>query len=133
MAQLAFSVSTPAEPLTCDIASMGGIVTFTCADGKLRLWLTAESRLAHTLALIGAARRRGVSSSMMPRVAHGTEKSGSVAESCRDADMSGGLSHCRPLIIVDNVPPESIRAAAHDIACRASKVNILAVGTFAIN
>ena len=62
-----------------------------------------------------------------------TLKSGSVAESCRGAHMSGGLSHCRPLIIVDNVPPESIRAAAHDIACRASKVNILAVGTFAIN
>jgi hypothetical protein len=57
----------------------------------------------------------------------------SVAESCRGAHMSGGLSHCRPLIIVDDVPPESIRAAAHDIACRASKVNILAVGTFAIN
>jgi isopenicillin N synthase-like dioxygenase len=28
--------------------------------------------------------------------------------------MSAGLSHCRPLIIVDNVPPESIRAAAHE-------------------
>ena len=51
----------------------------------------------------------------------------------RSPHMSGGLSHCRPLVIVDNVPPESIRAAAHDIACRASKVNILAVGTFAIN
>jgi hypothetical protein len=46
---------------------------------------------------------------------------------------SGGLSHCRPLIIVDNVPPEAIRAAAHDIACRASEVNVLAVRTFAIN
>ena len=51
MAQLAFSVSTPAEPLTCDIARRGGIVAFTCADGKLRLWLTAESRLAQTLEL----------------------------------------------------------------------------------
>src|SRR3954452_9948743 len=51
MAQLAFSVSTSAEPLTCDIARTGGIVAFTCADGKLRLWLTRESRLAHTLAL----------------------------------------------------------------------------------
>jgi hypothetical protein len=37
------------------------------------------------------------------------------------------------LIIVDNVPPEAIRAAAHDIARRAPKVNILAVGTFAID
>src|SRR5262249_37186275 len=62
-----------------------------------------------------------------------TRTSGSVTESCRGAHMSGGLSHCRPLIIVDDVPPESIRAAAHDIACRASKVNILAAGTFAIN
>ena len=60
-------------------------------------------------------------------------KRGSIAESCRGAHMSGGLSHCRPLIIVDNVPPESIRAAAHDIACRPSEVNVLAVGTFAIN
>jgi hypothetical protein len=30
-------------------------------------------------------------------------------------DLSGGLSHRRPLIVVDQVPPESIRAAAHDI------------------
>ena len=60
-------------------------------------------------------------------------KSGSIAESCRGAHMSGGLSHCRPLIIVDNVPPESIRAAAQDIACRASEVHVLAVGTCAIN
>jgi len=51
MAQLAFSLPTPAEPLTSDIARRGGIVAFTCADGKLRLWLTAESRLAHTLPL----------------------------------------------------------------------------------
>jgi hypothetical protein len=64
---------------------------------------------------------------------HGAETSGSVAESCRGAYRSGELSHCRPLVIVDDVPPESIRAAAHDIACRASKVNILAVGTLAIN
>ena len=60
-------------------------------------------------------------------------KSGSVAESCRGGHMSGGLSHCRPLIIVDNVPPEPVRAAAHDIACRASEVDGLAVGTLAIN
>src|SRR5215831_17150351 len=46
---------------------------------------------------------------------------------------SGGLSHRRPKIIVDQVPPESIRAAAHDIACRASEVHVLAVGTCAIN
>jgi hypothetical protein len=60
-------------------------------------------------------------------------KSGSIAESCRGAHMSGGPSHCRPLIIVDNVPPESIRAAAQDIACRASEVHVLAVRTCAIN
>ena len=70
---------------------------------------------------------------MMPRLAHGTEKSGSVGESRLGAHMSGGLSHCSTLIIVDNVPPEAIRAAAHDIARRAPKVNILAVGTFAID
>ena len=60
-------------------------------------------------------------------------KSGSIADSCRGAHMSGGLSHRRPKIIVDQVPPESIRAAAHDIACRASEVHVLAVGTCAIN
>ena len=77
----------------------------------------------------------GISRLRRPRRAspHAAEKSASVAESCRGAHMSGGMSHCRPLIVVDDVPPESIRAAAHDIACRASKVNILAVGTFAIN
>jgi choline dehydrogenase-like flavoprotein len=60
-------------------------------------------------------------------------KSGSIADSCRGAHLSGGLSHRRPKIIVDQVPPESIRAAAHDIACRASEVHVLAVGTCAIN
>ena len=61
------------------------------------------------------------------------EKSGSIAESCRGAYMSGGLSHCRPLIIIDYVPPKSIRAAAQDIGRRASDVHVLAVGTYAIN
>src|SRR4051795_12145310 len=51
MAQLAFSFATPAEPLTCDIARNGKVVASACADGSLRLWLMAESRLAHTLAL----------------------------------------------------------------------------------
>ena len=60
-------------------------------------------------------------------------KSGSIADNCLGAHMSGGLSHRRPKIIVDQVPPESIRAAAHDIACRASEVHALAVGTCAIN
>jgi hypothetical protein len=60
-------------------------------------------------------------------------KGDSIAESCRGAQISGGLSHCRPLIIVDQVPPKSIRATAQDIACRASKVHVLAVGTYAIN
>ncbi len=47
--------------------------------------------------------------------------------------LSGGLSHRRPTTIVDQVPPESIRAAARDIACRAFDVHVLAVGTCAIN
>ena len=60
-------------------------------------------------------------------------KSCSVADSYRGAHMSSGMSHRRPLIIVDDVPPESIGAAARDIACRASEVHLLAVGTCAIN
>ncbi len=51
MAQLAFSFSTPAQPLTCDIARNGALVVSACGDGNLRLWSTGESRLAHTLAL----------------------------------------------------------------------------------
>ena len=51
----------------------------------------------------------------------------------RGAHVSGGLSHRRPKTIVDQVPPESIRAAARDIACRAFDVHVLAVGTCAIN
>jgi hypothetical protein len=47
--------------------------------------------------------------------------------------MSDGLSHRRPLIVIDYVPPASIRASAHDIACRASEVHVLAVGACAIN
>ena len=62
-----------------------------------------------------------------------TLKSGSIAESCRGAHVSGGLSHRRPTTIVDQVPPESIRAAARDIACRAFDVHVLAIGTCAIN
>src|SRR5215813_10123274 len=49
------------------------------------------------------------------------------------AHMSGGLSHRRPKTIVDQVPPESIRAAARDIACCAFDVHVLAVGTCAIS
>src|SRR5262249_22613763 len=60
-------------------------------------------------------------------------KSGSIADSCRGAHMSGRLSHRRPKTIVDQVPPESIRAAARDIACRAFDVHVLAVATCAIN
>src|SRR5262245_4025965 len=60
-------------------------------------------------------------------------KSGSIAESCCRAHVSGGLSHRRPKTIVDQVPPASIRAAARDIACRACDVHVLAVGTCAIN
>src|SRR5262249_17761719 len=51
-----------------------------------------------------------------------------IAESCRRAHVSGGLSHRRPKIIVDQVPPASIRAAARDIACRASEVHVLSEG-----
>jgi hypothetical protein len=50
----------------------------------------------------------------------------------RGVHMSGRLSHRRPWI-VDNVPTESISAAAHDIASLASEVHVLAVGTRAIN
>ena len=62
-----------------------------------------------------------------------TLNSGSIAESCRGAHVSGGLAHRRPKTIVDQVPPASIRAAARDIACRAFDVHVLAVGTCAIN
>jgi hypothetical protein len=51
----------------------------------------------------------------------------------RLAHRSGGLSHCCPLIIIDYEPPESVRTAAHDIACCASEVHVLAVGPCAIN
>jgi hypothetical protein len=63
----------------------------------------------------------------------GAEKSGSVAEGYPGAHLSRGLPHCRPLTVVDDVPPASIHTAAHDVACRASKVNIVAVGTFTID
>jgi hypothetical protein len=49
------------------------------------------------------------------------------------ATCSGGLSHCCPEIVVDHVPPESIRAATHDIACGAFEVHVFAVVTCAIN
>ena len=62
-----------------------------------------------------------------------TLKRSFIAASSRDAAMSGRLSHCSPLIIIDNVPPESIRAAAQDIASRASDVHVLAVGPRTIN
>ena len=60
-------------------------------------------------------------------------KSGSVAESCRGAHTSGGMSHRRALIIVDNVPPEPIRAAPHDVARCAVHVHDLAVRTCSVN
>src|SRR5215470_11925159 len=47
--------------------------------------------------------------------------------------MSGGLSHRRPLIVIDYEPPAPIRAAAHDIARRAFEVHLLAVATRAID
>ena len=60
-------------------------------------------------------------------------KRGFIAASCGSAPMSGTPPHRRPLIIVDQVSPESIRAAAQDIGCRASEANMPAVGTCAIN
>jgi len=73
-------------------------------------------------------RQRGIAVIGDPRL-----KRRIIAASCSGVTMSGGLSHRRPLIIVDQVSPESIRAAAQDIGCRASEVNMLAVGTCAIN
>jgi hypothetical protein len=60
-------------------------------------------------------------------------KGGFVAEGCRGAHVSGGLSYRRSKGIVDQVAPASVRAAAHDIACRAFEVHVLAVGTCAID
>ncbi|GII32332.1 hypothetical protein Pmi06nite_57740 [Planotetraspora mira] len=69
----------------------------------------------------------------MAVIVDATLKSGSIAESFRGARVSGGLSHRRPKIVVDQVPPESIRAAVRDIACRPFEVHVLTVGTCAIN
>jgi hypothetical protein len=52
---------------------------------------------------------------------------------CRGAHMSGGMSHRRALIIVDNVPPEPIGAATHDVARCAVHVHDLAVRTCSVN
>jgi choline dehydrogenase-like flavoprotein len=60
-------------------------------------------------------------------------KSGSIADGCHGAHISGGLSHRRPKTIVDQVPPEPIPATAHDITCRASEVHVFAAGICAIN
>ena len=79
------------------------------------------------------AKRGRHSASMSVRSATEIRPCGSIADSCRGAHMSGGLSHRRPKTIVDQVPPESIRAAARDIACCAFDVHVLAVGTCAIN
>jgi hypothetical protein len=62
-----------------------------------------------------------------------TPKRGSIVESRRGAHVSGGLPHRRPLIVVDHVPPDSVRAAAHNVACRASEVHVRTVGTCAVN
>jgi hypothetical protein len=58
---------------------------------------------------------------------------GSIAESCRGAHTLGGMSYRRALIIVDNVPPEPIRAAPHDVARCAVHVHGLAVRTCSVN
>jgi hypothetical protein len=58
---------------------------------------------------------------------------GFVAGGCRGAQVSGGLSYCRAESVVDQVSPASVRAAAHDIACRAFDVYVFAVGTCAVN
>src|SRR5262245_40943450 len=80
-----------------------------------------------------AWRRTARAPSWRSRSIDATLKSGSIAESCRGAHLSGGLSHRRPKTIVDQVPPASIRAAARDIACRAFDVHVLAVVTCAID
>lgn len=58
---------------------------------------------------------------------------GATAESRRGARASGGMSHRRALIIVDNVPPEPIRAAPHDVARCAVHMHDLAVRTCSVN
>jgi len=59
-------------------------------------------------------------------------KCGSIPESCRGPYVRWGVA-LPSLIIVDQVPPESIRAAMHDIACRALEMHVIAVGTCAVN
>ena len=55
-------------------------------------------------------------------------KSGSIAESCRGAHMSGGLSHCRPLTIVDNVPPVvDLSQACKSFSCSRQAVMATAI------
>ena len=49
------------------------------------------------------------------------------------SDSLGELSHRCPLIVVNQVTPESIRTAAHDIACGASELHVLAVRTCAFD
>jgi hypothetical protein len=88
----------------------------------IRFWLAVRFRAA-----------RNASRAAVPTRYRGDRRRGPIADSCRGAHMSGGLSHRRPKIIVDQVPPAPIRAAAHDIACRASEVHVPAVGTRAIN
>ena len=49
------------------------------------------------------------------------------------AYVSGRLSHYGALIIVDNVPPDPVRASPHDVARRAMNVHELAVRTCSMN
>lgn len=43
------------------------------------------------------------------------------------------LPHRRALVIVNNIPPYAIRAAAYNIRCRAAEVRLFAIGAGAVN
>src|SRR4051812_12820499 len=47
--------------------------------------------------------------------------------------FSGRLSHGRALVVIDDVPPPSVGASPHDVACRAMNMDRLAVGICSIN
>src|SRR5690242_17451057 len=60
-------------------------------------------------------------------------ESGSVAGGRRGARGSGGAPDHRALVVVDQVAPGSVRAAAQDVAGRAVEVHLLAVGAGAVD
>src|SRR5690242_10891866 len=60
-------------------------------------------------------------------------ESGFIAGGRRGARRSGGAPDHRALVVVDQVAPDSVRAAAQDVAGRAVEVHVLAVGTGAVD